>query len=127
MIKTDHLRIVGGIETKLHEFPFIILIISETRKEYNSSSTLWNFLAKYMFGVEEINSTSCTGAILSEDWVITAGHCVESEKKLGSREFTIKVFAGIHDRIKSTGNIQAVGVKRVLIHHQFDRYKISKQ
>ena len=47
-------RIVGGIETEIHEFPWQVGI------RYNWGSPVW-----------------CGGAIIAQQWILTAAHCIE--------------------------------------------------
>ena len=56
----DSARIVGGEEATPHSWPWMVLI----------SCTVFNVAEQRMYGLD------CGGTIISENWVVTAAHCV---------------------------------------------------
>lgn len=87
-------RIVGGNEAKLYQYPWQV-------------SLQWGWL----FG----NSHFCGGSILSDRWIITAGHCVLAVPDYG--DFVVK--AGKHDlKAKEVGE-QTIAVEKTFVHENY--------
>nr|AYV99609.1 venom polypeptide [Dolopus genitalis] len=85
-------RIVGGNEAKPHEFPFLVSLT--------------------LVGTEANN---CGGAILSERWILTAGHCIYQYD-----EVAYYIIAGKHDlSVKEPGQ-QIRSGKKFIAHPDFD-------
>ncbi|XP_021204459.2 trypsin-5 [Bombyx mori] len=68
-------RIVGGMQTSISVYPYNVAISHNGRH--------W-----------------CGGAIIDEQWVLTAGHCMESvfENPKNIRQYTIRAGSSFHDR-----------------------------
>lgn len=91
--KSD-LKIVGGADAQKHIAPWIISLQYSLRNRYYHS---------------------CGGAILSPEWVITAGHCVSAS----SRGY--QVAAGRHNlRVYENSTEQRRTVRRVFIHPDYE-------
>ena len=46
-------KIVGGVETEIHEYPWQVGL-------YSSQTSIW-----------------CGGSLLDDSWIVTAAHCVD--------------------------------------------------
>jgi len=91
------LRVVGGSEVSEREIPFIVSI---QRKDGRGG---WYHM--------------CGGSLLSQDAVLTAGHCLaESSENLISPD-DLTIVAGVND-LKS-GKGERLKVKNIVIHPQF--------
>ena len=62
-VSWDNVKIVGGIEAAVNEFPFLVSM----QKARKDGGTYANF---------------CAGSIYNENYVITAGHCVNATNLL---------------------------------------------
>lgn len=107
---SDNLRIIGGSVATPHEFPFVVWIRSEDAR--SSSSSLWEFV-RVILGTAY--TTNCAGTILTEDWVVTAAHCVA-----GQDPRSIRVYAGVHDRRALGEWHQELAVRRIVVHHKYE-------
>ncbi|XP_044001627.1 phenoloxidase-activating factor 3-like [Aphidius gifuensis] len=72
-------RLTSGKETLIYEFPWMVLIQREYRKTVIQSG----------------HQNLCGGALINENYVLTAAHCVVS------KQYTLKVNIGEHDWTKS--------------------------
>lgn len=72
-------RIVGGTQTVIHRFPFMVTLIMTKR-------------------ANTVKDCICGGTILNSGWVLTAGHCFVTQAKDGSyrkiKTKTLSVLAG---------------------------------
>lgn len=89
--------LAGGEVAKSYEFPFMTVIYHKTM--------------------------SCSGAIVSEEWVLTAAHCFSINYILGIKPSDIKVMAGITNYAEKTNNSQVRQGTEVHIH---PNYRVSK-
>jgi len=89
--------LAGGEAANSFEFPFMTVIYHKTM--------------------------SCSGAIVSEEWVLTAAHCFSINYILGIRPSDIKVIAGIVNYVEQTNNSQVRQGVEVHIH---PNYRVSK-
>lgn len=60
----------------------------------------------------------CTGILLTEIWVLTAGHCVE---KVNSRPRLATVTVGMTDMNNRSYPVQSRSVSKVILHEGFRR------
>jgi len=93
-------RIVGGKNATAHAYPFLINIVGSD-------------------GVPVL----CTGSILSDRWILTAGHCFEkiltgalSGKKSTTR---MKVVVGDYSKIVKEANELSIGIKQLVFHPSY--------
>lgn len=87
-------RIVGGNEAKQGQYPWQV-------------SLQWGWLLGY--------SHFCGGSILSDRWVVTAGHCVLAVPDYGN--FVVK--AGKHDLKVVESTEQTVAVEKSFVHEKY--------
>ncbi|CAI6344879.1 unnamed protein product [Macrosiphum euphorbiae] len=85
--------LAGGEVAQNFEFPFMTVIYHKTM--------------------------SCSGAIVSEEWVLTAAHCFSINYILGIRPSDVKVVAGIVNYIERTNNSQVRHGTEVHIHPNY--------
>ncbi|WP_096086831.1 trypsin-like serine protease [Agaribacterium haliotis] len=87
--------VVGGQDALRGEYPWQVLITSGVR---------------------------CGGTIIDKRWVLTAAHCTDGT---AASEWT--VYAGAHDRsrVNSDSRVQAVRVKRIVEHPQWNNYTLQ--
>ncbi|XP_063602924.1 trypsin-1-like [Penaeus indicus] len=84
-------RIVGGTETEVNEYPWMAGLISNG-----------NFI--------------CGGAVIADEWVLTAAHCAVIMDNNDA------VFLGDHDySIASEANAYAIRVSQIVIHPRYNR------
>ncbi|OXA61680.1 trypsin-1 [Folsomia candida] len=84
-------RIVGGIETKRNEYPFIVSL----------------------FRGQQLNGHFCGGSIIDTYWVVTAAHCVTRPD--------FKLTAGEHDLRKFEGTEQTVSAVKIVQHPEYNK------
>lgn len=87
-------RIVGGNEARQGQYPWQV-------------SLQWGWLFGY--------SHFCGGAILSDQWIVTAGHCVLAVPSYG--DFIVK--AGKHDLKLVESTEQSIAVERTFVHEKY--------
>jgi len=81
-------RVVGGDNAKKGAWPWQILMLKNGR-------------------------AGCGGSLISNQWVVTAAHCVARDVNYPSR---FKVRVGEHDRNKKEGTEEDIQVERVIAH-----------
>merc|ERR1711962_682356 len=88
-------RIQGGIETEVNEYPWQVLL-------KNGSSSI------------------CGGSLISDQWVLTAAHCVKYREWV-AKESDLKVYLGEHDRTDTdeADTIQ-IDLAEIIIHEQYN-------
>jgi secreted trypsin-like serine protease len=92
-----HEKVYGGKDAKAGEFPFqVSLILAEAKKG------------------EEFSYHFCGGSLISDTWVLTAGHCVTSEGEIVDAK-GINVYVGSID----FKNGDRIAVKSVYRHPQY--------
>lgn len=87
-------RIVGGNEARQGQYPWQV-------------SLQWGWLFGY--------SHFCGGAILSDQWIVTAGHCVLAVPSYG--DFIVK--AGKHNLKLVESTEQSIAVERTFVHEKY--------
>lgn len=92
--------IVGGTEARPHSLPWQI------RLGYTEGG--------YMY-------TMCGGSIVSERYVLTAAHCIDTSQP-DRKHFVI---VGMHNRRKSDKYYRQVQVSRVIVHPDWDPRRVS--
>lgn len=99
-------RIIGGEETSLREFPWLVAI---HRDEDNKNN----------------NRVDCTGSLISDRWIITAAHCIPWWKDNPEKE----IYVRINEHDVSSGNETAEHVrtiitqpKQIIIHPEYHHY-----
>lgn len=93
-------KIIGGTESKTGDWPWMVALLKS-----NDSS---NYSAHF-----------CGGSLIAPRWVLTAAHCVVDS--YGRRMYSpseLNVLTGANDL--STGEGQRVGVKRIIVHPEYD-------
>ncbi|XP_054157944.1 chymotrypsin-like protease CTRL-1 [Oppia nitens] len=92
-------RIVGGINANLGEFPWQVSMQRQpgSRKHF------------------------CGGSIISEHWILTAAHCVESMKYTYTPG-SIRIVLGTVDwRNTQSGSPQMIAISRIVVHDGWNR------
>lgn len=89
-------RLAGGELVQTFEFPFMTAIYHKTM--------------------------SCSGTIVSEDWVLTAAHCFYINHIFGVRPNDVKVIAGLVNYVKQSQFTQIRQGTEVHIH---PNYRVS--
>jgi len=87
-------RIIGGSEATPGAWPFMAALVRP------SAASL--FQAQF-----------CAGALINENWVLTAAHCVE-----GMEEGELNIVMGIHDLGQDTG--ERFQVRNIIIHPDYN-------
>jgi len=87
-------RIVGGEPAAENEFPFLV----DVRMSFSSGR----------------NYHACGGAILNENWIVTAAHCAQRATS------SYVIVAGEYDFAFSSGNEQTVKVEKVVVHEDYE-------
>nr|XP_023022219.1 trypsin-7-like [Leptinotarsa decemlineata] len=90
----QNLRVYGGEEVEVDEIPYIVSIMFR-------------------------NIYFCGGAILSEDWIITAAHCVVDNSD------DLEIYAGFVDMENPTDDMQLSKVEEAFIHPLYGHKKHS--
>lgn len=93
-------RIVGGVEAKKTDWPWVAGILY--------SGVQSNYSAQF-----------CGGSVIHQNWVVTAAHCVD--RKYGSRNLEpqdIKILVGGHNLAEGDG--RRISVKRIVVHPYYD-------
>lgn len=89
--------LAGGEKAESLEFPFMAVIYHKTM--------------------------SCSGAILSEEWIITAAHCFSFSHIYALRASDVKVIAGSVNYAQKTNHTQIRHGTEIYIH---PNYRVSK-
>ncbi|MBD5000848.1 trypsin-like serine protease, partial [Xanthomonas citri pv. citri] len=97
MFKRGRNKIVGGTAVSPGDIPFQI--------SFQDTS----------FG---LNFHFCGGSVYTEEWMITAGHCVAGENF--NSPVNLRIVAGDNDLSTEEGTEQAVAVIRIIQHEDYD-------
>lgn len=89
--------LAGGEVAHSFEFPFMVVVYHKTM--------------------------SCSGAIVSEEWVLTAAHCFSINYVFGLKPNDVKVIAGIVNTVERTKHSQVRQGTEVHLH---PNYRVSK-
>ncbi|GAB0086216.1 trypsin [Sergentomyia squamirostris] len=95
-------RIVGGQEATPHEFPYMISIQSVTGH-----------------GNQTVKRHFCGGSILTENWILTAAHCIDSFSN------DTEIVAGAHSISAGNPNEQRRMANRTIKHTGFNGENIK--
>jgi len=86
-------RIVGGVETEVNEYPWQVGMVS------TGTTRIW-----------------CGGSLISDQWVMTAAHCVIDEASPSG----IEVLLGEHDKTSTTeSDMVRMGVSEIINHASY--------
>jgi len=102
------MRIVGGDETEVNEYPWQVWIIST------------NFYSKKKKacvkgpGVK----SSCGGIVIGDQWVLTAGHCVDLECDLNTAQ--VEVHLGEHKTNTDEDDTIQMDVEEIIRHEKYN-------
>lgn len=88
-------QIVGGNEAPAGAYPYIV-------------SLQWGIFGR-------LASHFCAGSILTNEWIITAGHCIKAVPSIG--KFIIK--AGKHNLKTGESSEQSIEVAKTFVHEQY--------
>ncbi|XP_063916820.1 trypsin-1-like [Zophobas morio] len=69
----------------------------------------------YQWGILGFDQHVCGGTIISETWVLTAGHCVTEVPEIGDH----KVIAGVTNLWEDTAEKQTINVVQKIVHSDF--------
>jgi len=90
-------RIVGGQTTEVNEYPWMVMIYGN--KKYPNS---------------------CGGSLISDQWILTAAHCVDGDDE--SVVLSRKIILGEHDIFDDTEtNKLSIGIERVVLHPKYKK------
>jgi len=91
-------RIIGGKNATAHEYPFLINIVNGTFYH-------------------------CSGSILSERWILTAGHCfakILTDAISGKKSTTrMEVVVGDYSKIVKEANELSIGIRQLVFHPSY--------
>lgn len=85
-------RVVNGKDAKAHSWPWMVSL------RYNGRHI-------------------CGGSLIKVNWVVTAAHCVERDRQIGS--YTVVV--GSHHRTSTTQFERSYNLKKIIIHEKYLR------
>ena len=93
-----NLRIIGGSEAQLEQYPFIAALVP-------SGGTA--------------TDAFCGASVLSPTWILTAAHCLE-----GTQAASVQVLTGA-DNLERASEGERIAVKRIINHPQYDSRNVS--
>ncbi|MBU0962050.1 MAG: serine protease [Proteobacteria bacterium] len=93
-IIVDSEKILGGIESKTGDWPWITAIM-------------------YADEADMYNAQFCAGVLIDDTWVVTAAHCV-----VGQTTSAIDVAVGVYDLSNYSGS--RIAVKSIRVHPQYN-------
>lgn len=104
-----NLRIVGGRETEVNEYPWQVLLITNRGKDRGVCTSM-HFM--------------CGGSVIGDQWVLTAAHCLDLH--CGLRPDGVKVSLGEHN-IYDTRESKVINhnVERIINHPNFNRISLN--
>ncbi|XP_068231254.1 transmembrane protease serine 9-like [Palaemon carinicauda] len=91
------IRIVGGVETQINEYPWQVAIV------YAGT-----------------NDVFCGGSLLNDGTVVTAAHCIVRISELYDQNTYTEVLLGAHDLNNPTSVQQRIGVAAIFHHSYYD-------
>lgn len=88
-------RVIGGIEAAPNKFPFICALARQTETGLRNT---------------------CAVSILTENWFLTAAHCVMVQAWIAD----LKIYCGLHDLSDVNKNVQIRSLDHVVLHEGWE-------
>jgi len=105
-------NIIGGQETATHGWPWQVLIFIEQQDDSWGSARNINATKRVK------NRFHCGGSIISNDYILTAAHCIFAGERVPDESFSF--FVGRHNKEKETeSGSQALRAEKIIIHEGY--------
>jgi len=105
-----NLRIVGGRETEVNEYPWQVLLF--TNRGENK------------FGQCNSDFSMCGGSVIGDQWVLTAAHCLNL--RCGLKPDGVKVLLGEHNIYDTReSKVTRPNVERIINHPNYNRISLN--
>merc|ERR1719153_310880 len=102
-LKFHHNRIFGGSITEVDEYPWMVHVSS--RHYIDGSTSFWK--------------GRCGGSLISDQWVVTAAHCVIDDDRGSADEIVVEL--GQHDLSSPAMNPK---VEKPIVHEEYDKIRV---